>query len=111
MLEGYPQNLNMTMEEKKIIIKDVLSKFIDKEKFDLPKKGFSIPLKNWINNDLKDEIKLSLSSEFLSSLPYFDKAKFVKKMEKHFNNEIDFSRHIWRIYVLNKWILKNNIKF
>ena len=63
MLEGYPQNLNMTMEEK-IIIKDVLSKFVDKEKLILPKKGFSIPLKKLDNNDLKDEIKLSLSSEF-----------------------------------------------
>ena len=106
-----PTKFKFNNGRKKIIIKDILSKFFDKEKFDLPKKGFSIPLKDWINNDLKDEIKLSLSSEFLSSLPYFDKAKFVKKMEKHFNNEIDFSRHIWRIYVLNKWILKNNIKF
>jgi len=95
---------------KKIIIKDILSKYIDKEKFDLPKKGFSIPLKDWINNELKDEIRSCLSNEFLSLLPYFEKSKFLNNMEKHFNNEIDFSRHIWRIYVLNKWIKKNNIK-
>jgi asparagine synthase (glutamine-hydrolysing) len=95
---------------KKIILKDILSKFIDKQKFNLPKKGFSIPLKEWIKKDLKDEIQSSLSLEFLTTLPYFDEIKFIKKMEKHFNNEIDFSRHIWRIYVLNKWILKNNIK-
>ena len=106
-----PTQFKFNNGRKKIIIKDILSNFIDKEKFELPKKGFSIPLKGWINNELKDEIKSSLSSEFLSSLPYFDKSKFEKNMEKHFNNEIDFSRHIWRIYVLNKWVLKNNIKF
>ena len=106
-----PTKYKFNNGSKKIILKDILSNFIDKQIFDLPKKGFSIPLKDWINKDLKDEIKSSLSLEFLTSLPYFDESKFVKKMEQHFNNEIDFSRHIWRIYVLNKWILKNNIKF
>ena len=105
-----PTKYKFNNGSKKIILKDILSKFIDKQKFNLPKKGFSIPLKEWIKKDLKDEIQSSLSLEFLTSLPYFDETKFIKKMEKHFNNEIDFSRHIWRIYVLNKWILKNNIK-
>jgi len=105
-----PAKYKFNNGSKKIILKDILSKFIDKQKFNLPKKGFSIPLKEWIKKDLKDEIQSSLSLEFLTSLPYFDETKFIKKMEKHFNNEIDFSRHIWRIYVLNKWILKNNIK-
>lgn len=105
-----PTKYKFNNGSKKIILKDILSKFIDKQKFNLPKKGFSIPLKEWIKKDLKDDIQSSLSLEFLTSLPYFDEIKFIKKMEKHFNNEIDFSRHIWRIYVLNKWILKNNIK-
>ena len=104
-----PVRYRYFLGQRKIILKGILSKFIPKKLFKKPKKGFSVPLRYWINNQLKEEIKLSLNDDFLSSIPNFNKKIFNTYYKKHLNHKIDYSRHIWRLYVLYKWCKKNNV--
>lgn len=88
---------------KKKITKDILSEYIPEAVFNLPKKGFSIPIGNWIKNELKDEIKNALNDDFLKSVPNLDVVKFKNQMHLHMTDQYDYSFSIWKLFILSKW--------
>ena len=92
---------------RKKILKDILSNYIPEKVFNVPKKGFSVPMAKWIRTDLKDEIKSYLTDEFLDPITSLDKKKVKYCLEQHLNHKEDFSSIIWRVYVLIKWIKIN----
>ena len=94
---------------KKRILKDILSRYIPKEIFNLPKKGFSIPINNWIRHELKNEFETTLSDTFLSMIPDLNVNKFKEMFSDHMDNKADYSSYIWRMYVLAKWFQKNGV--
>ena len=54
--------------KKKRILRDILNEYIPETVFDKPKKGFSIPLADWMRKELKQDIILHLNDEFLHSI-------------------------------------------
>ena len=46
----------------KSILKDILYKQIPKELIERPKRGFSVPLKHWFRNELKDKVYEKINS-------------------------------------------------
>ena len=92
---------------RKIILKDILEEYIPKEIFEVPKKGFSIPIGDWIRNELKDEFLKNLSDKHLNKIKNLNIKKFKKLLEDHLSNKEDYSTYVWRVYVLSKWYQKN----
>jgi asparagine synthase (glutamine-hydrolysing) len=94
--------------KKKRILRDVLKKYIPEEVFDQPKSGFSVPLGDWIRNELKEEIEEHLSYNLLKQIPNLNIPKFQKMYRDHLDNKRDYSSYIWRVYIFIKWY--NNFK-
>jgi asparagine synthase (glutamine-hydrolysing) len=92
-------------------LKDILEEYIPREEFELPKKGFSVPLAKWISGGLRDDIKTRLDDEFLQSIPGLNVRKVKNQIDRHMNGGSDNSFTIWKLYVLNKWLDKNQLKF
>lgn len=88
---------------KKRILKDILAEYIPEEVFNQPKKGFSIPLNQWIRKELKEEIISELSDDFLNKVPNLDVSKFKKQFALHLDNKTDYTFNIWKLFVLAKW--------
>ena len=95
---------------KKRILRDVLKKYIPEEVFNLPKKGFSIPLGDWMRKELRDEMEENLSDFFLKQIPNLNITVFKKLFKDHLDNKADYSTYIWRVYVLVKWTKNYKIK-
>ena len=95
----------------KKIVRDILSEYIPEEVFNQPKKGFSIPLGDWIRNELKEEILKGLTDEFLNSIPNLNVEKFKNQLKLHLENKYDYSFSIWKIFVLYKWKKEFNLEF
>ncbi|MEO8515902.1 MAG: asparagine synthase (glutamine-hydrolyzing) [Flavobacterium sp.] len=87
----------------KKITRDILSEYIPKEIFDQPKRGFSIPLGKWIQNELKEDVVLELNDQFLSSIPNLNVEKFKMQFKLHMDDKYDYSFNIWKLYILAKW--------
>jgi asparagine synthase (glutamine-hydrolysing) len=98
-----PVNFRYKKGDKKYILKDLLEEYIPKDTFDVPKKGFSIPLKKWLKNDLKDDILEKLNDNFFDKIPNFNKEKFKKQLSEHMLGKYDHSTNIWKIYILSLW--------
>ena len=73
------------------------------------KKGFSVPIKNWINYELKDEFDKYLNINLLNKLPNFSYENFLIKLKSHRDEENDYSIEIWKIYSLVKWLKLNKL--
>lgn len=88
---------------KKKIIRDILSEYIPEEIFNQPKRGFVVPISDWLKNELKQDVLENLNDDFLQKVPNLDVEKFQLKMKQYFDGKYDYSGVVWRLYVLSLW--------
>ena len=89
---------------RKRILRDILEDYIPEKIFNQPKKGFSIPLADWIRKEFKNEILFYLNEDKISKIPKLNISKINQLLKLHMNNKGDYSMFLWRVYVLSKWI-------
>ena len=93
---------------KKYLLKKIVSKKYDERIFNRPKKGFSIPLKQILKNELKEMSYDLLTSQIFKNRNLFN-ASFVDKLiSNHMNGIKDNSNKIWILMCLEIWF-QNNI--
>jgi asparagine synthase (glutamine-hydrolysing) len=94
----------------KYLMKKVLYQMVPKQLFDRPKRGFAIPLKEWLKGPLNYLIQDNLSK---TTIEEFGVVKFtyVNNLVKQFNagNNYLYNR-IWLLVVLHWWLKNNSIK-
>jgi asparagine synthase (glutamine-hydrolysing) len=88
---------------RKRILKDILKEYIPEEVFNLPKKGFAVPLAGWITNELRKDFEKNLTDDFLYMVPNLNVNRFKTMFNQHLNGEYDYSSYIWRLYILSRW--------
>ena len=84
-------------------MRDILKEYIPEDVFNQPKRGFAVPIGNWMRTELKEEITKALSDDFLNSVPNLNVSKFKRLLQEHMVNKEDHTTHIWKLYVLSKW--------
>lgn len=90
----------------KNILKDILYDYLPKEIFDRPKSGFTVPLKNWFRNELKDYVYETLSEKNLKKIDDIN-INYVKQMiENHMNGKENNYHQIWTLISYIKWMEK-----
>ncbi len=87
----------------KYILRELAQKYIPDELISQPKRGFEVPLKKWVENDLKENIYDTLKSDSYSAC-FIDK-KFIKGL---LGNTINVSsekraKMLWTMYCLEVW--------
>ena len=95
--------------KRKRILRDILDQYIPEAVFDVPKKGFAIPLAEWMRNELKEDIIMHLNDDFLNSIACLHTKNVKKYMQLHFEGKGDYSSYIWRVFVLSKWFKNEQI--
>ena len=88
---------------KKRILRDILKEYIPEEVFNQPKRGFAVPIGQWIRKELREEFESNLSDDFLNQVPNLNVTKFKKMFKDHLDGKGDYSSYVWRVYVLSKW--------
>lgn len=104
-------NLDESLKQKnktsKYLLKEVLYDYVPKKLFERPKWGFSIPLRQWLKNELSYLRKQYLSKEILEKWQIFDVAKVLELEQRFLNGEDFLYNKLWLIIVLNSWLEKN----
>ena len=90
--------------ELKNLLKDIAPHY----NFNLPKKGFSLPITEWINFDWKPLIFEYISQKNIEKLDI--KLDYKKILDEHYTGKIDHTIIIWRLLSLMIW-LKNKELF
>ena len=107
----YSVNLSSDLKikngESKYLLKQVLYDYVPKKYFDRPKWGFSIPIRFWLQNELKYLPDKYLSENVLAKYGIFNIAQVKEIERRYFAGEDYLFNKIWAIILLNQW-LENN---
>jgi len=89
--------------KNKIILKDLLKKYKLTHLNNKPKRGFEVPLVDWVNNDLKSIIVDSIK-ETNSLHNYFDKSFVNNLIDSKINtSEFKRSKILWSMFTYSVW--------
>jgi asparagine synthase (glutamine-hydrolysing) len=98
-----PMHFRYEKGTQKKILRDILKEYIPEEVFNQPKRGFAVPIGNWMRNELKEEFMTALNDDFLNKVPNLNVVKFKKMLEEHMSDKQSHTPNIWKLFVLSKW--------
>lgn len=105
---GMNKNFKIKGKTTKHILRNIAKDWLPPTLFTQPKRGFEIPLKSWMNNELKELLFSYLNKEntFVNS---FVKQKFVKGLlEKKINvSEEKRAKMLYQLMVTEMWASDN----
>ena len=94
--------------ESKILIKKELEKYFPHNLIYRSKKGFGVPIKEWLRNDIKKEADYLFDIEILKKQDIFVPNVVNEIWKQHLRGLSDNSAVLWNIYVFQKWSQMNN---
>jgi len=98
-----PSSLKLKGRETKYIFKQAIRDLVPNEILHREKQGFGVPIREWINVQLKDRITSDLSDRRFLERGYFD-AKYVRiLLSEHSRGRRDHSHALWMLWMLELW--------
>ena len=88
---------------KKVLLKNLLKRNLQGSPIDDIKRGFAIPLADWLRHDLKDTFENLLLDRGLNQYFGFDSRATSEMLQKHSNRENDNKWPLFTLYSLFKW--------
>jgi asparagine synthase (glutamine-hydrolysing) len=101
------QSLKYKNGESKYILKKVLYKYLPKELFNRPKRGFSIPLNDWMKGRLRYLIDKYLSPVVINRYDIVASLYVEELKKRYFNGEDYLYSRIWVLVLLHWWLEEN----
>ena len=96
-------NQKVNFFNKKIILKKLAKKYLPEEIVNKKKKGFELPIKNWLRNDLKKWAEnLIYDEKNYQSLP-FNQDEVIKLFKLHLSKKRDCHSYLWTILMVLKY--------
>jgi len=90
-------------KKSKIILKQAMEDLLPKEILYRGKEGFSIPIKNWLKEDLKPMMMDMLAPEKIQREGFFQ-VDFVEKLKtEHLKGVENHSHRLWALMIFGKW--------
>ena len=87
----------------KRILKDILYRYVPADMLNRPKKGFSVPIKDWLQNgSVADMARETLADSLLLKDGYLDKKAFETVL-REFEKDGSHSKLLWKLFVAEQW--------
>jgi len=90
--------------EGKKIVKDLGYKLINKELLDRPKKGFQVPIDQWIRNDLQEWARDLLQFDKVKREDLFDPNIVQHLLKEHLSGLKNHKNELWCLLMVQSWI-------
>jgi asparagine synthase (glutamine-hydrolysing) len=98
-----PASLKMKGLETKYIFKRAARGLVPDRILDRPKQGFDVPLQRWINHELREQIRETLTGPRAHARGYFDPAYVALLFDEHERGRRDHSTPLWTLFMLELW--------
>lgn len=88
----------------KVILQDVLSRYVPREMFERPKMGFGVPIDQWLRGPLKDWAESLLDEWRLRDQSLLSPEPIRQKWLEHLSGATDWHYHLWDVLMLQAWL-------
>ena len=87
----------------KYILRELMRNKIPNEIIDRPKKGFGIPLSQWLRHELRPLCDLLLSDESLGQHGLFNAGYVRQLQQEHYSGKQNHRKLLWTLMVFQQW--------
>lgn len=93
--------------DKKHILKEAFKDYFPKDFLNKSKKGFGVPVGDWLRSELQSELLSYIDKSFILKQNIFQFDTISNLVMNHLNSKIDNTFRVWTFYCFQKWY-KNN---
>lgn len=90
---------------KKYLLKKLLNRYLPKELYDLPKRGFGAPLELWLKKELEKDIAVTFDPKTFHN-EYLNESAVLKMIQRYKQKSNVNMVTIWYLYSFQKWYNK-----
>jgi asparagine synthase (glutamine-hydrolysing) len=98
-----PASMKMKGLETKHIFKRAVSDFVPAEILHRPKQGFGVPIEQWINQQLRDRLRGTLTEQRTRERGYVEPRYVNLLLDEHERGRRDHSTELWALFMLELW--------
>lgn len=98
-----PSSLKYKKGEKKYILKEAFKDFLPDDVLYRKKMGFSVPLADWLRNEIKPLAEQKLFNSSNGLCDYFKTSEIKRLWDLHQSGDRDFSMLLWMMLMFQMW--------
>ena len=102
-----PDDFLMKRWNKKYILKQAFNEYFPSQFLEKSKKGFTIPVGDWLRTILKNELLMYIELSFLKKQNIFNCEYIISIVINHIESKYDNTFRVWTFYCFQKWYYKN----
>lgn len=103
-----PENWLINGFDKKHILKEAFKDYFPKDFLNKSKKGFGVPVGNWLKSELKSQLLNFTEEEFIQKQAIFNYSSISKMVNDHLSGKLDSNFKVWTFYCFQIWWINNN---
>ena len=89
---------------RKYLLRRLLYKYVPMNLIERPKRGFALPLGEWLRGSLKDWAESLLNESRLRREGYLSPTVVNDKWREHLSGERDWKYHLWNVLMFEAWL-------
>ena len=98
-----PASMKMKGLQTKHIFKRAVRDLVPAEILDRPKQGFGIPIDQWINQQLRDRVRGTLTEARTMQRGYIEPRYVKLLLDEHERGRRDHATELWTLFMLELW--------
>ncbi len=98
-----PEDYLMKGINKKYILKKAFEEDFPKGFLDKSKRGFGVPVGDWLRGTLRKELERCIEKEFLKKQGICNTEYITTLVENHISGKVDNTFRVWTFYCFQKW--------
>jgi len=87
----------------KRVLRHALERHVPADRIPLPKRGFTVPMKSWLADDLRPAVQALLLDRDPFPSGFFDRSGLASFYEDHRSGRLDLTRGLWNLLALQLW--------
>lgn len=89
--------------DKKHILKEAFKEYFPKNFLNKSKKGFGVPVGDWLRSELRIELLSYIEKSFIKEQNIFEFDTISNLVTRHLDGKVDNSFRVWSFYCFQKW--------
>jgi asparagine synthase (glutamine-hydrolysing) len=89
-------------------LREILHRYVPRELVDRPKRGFEVPLADWLRGPLRSWAEDMLAPGRLTAEGYFEPSVIERHWREHLSGRRNWHRRLWPVLMFQSWLSSPN---